>query len=146
MGNEVFHNLYSWENVFILMESRRVWNGLIEEECLQNLSRKTQRNKPHGRTRFWWEVATKINPQGVGSDIVGWIGLTQDNDKGRLLLWGRWWTFGFHKMRAIYCPVRYSLLRRIPFLHGDSNLRDESRKQLDAIFEAVLLAESPYRF
>jgi len=45
------NNVSKWQMGF-----SSAFKGLIEEEWLHNLGRKTQGKKSHGRFGFWWEV------------------------------------------------------------------------------------------
>ena len=71
-----------------------------EESCIQGFGGEIWGKTPLGRPTRKWEDNIKMDPQGVvcgawtGSD---WLRI----EKSGGLLWVRWWTFGFHKMRWI---------------------------------------------
>ena len=102
--SSVFQDLYS-PNIFRVIESSRMrWTGHVacmggKERCIQGFEGgRLERRRPLGRPSSRWEYTINLQEMGKGA-WTGLICLSIRTSCG--LLWTRWWTFGFHKMRSI---------------------------------------------
>jgi hypothetical protein len=60
--------------------------GMGRRERHKLLVGKSERKRPVGRTRPWWEDNIKMDLREIGLGGMNWIDLTQDRDQWRALV------------------------------------------------------------
>ena len=104
LHNEELRDLYSLPNIVRVVKSRRMRSAghvarMGEGRGVHRvLVGKPEGKRPLGRPRRRWEDNIKIDLREVGGVETRWSWLRIGTDGGHL--WIRWWTFGFHKVRA----------------------------------------------
>jgi hypothetical protein len=57
-----------------------------EEECIEDIGGKPERERPLGRPSRRWVDNIKMDLREIGWDGVDWIGMAQDRDHWRVLV------------------------------------------------------------
>jgi len=93
LHNEELNDLYCSSNIVRVIKSRRIrWAGHVARMGERNgvykvLVGKPEGKRPLGRPRRRWEDNIKMDLQEVGCHGMAWIGLAQDRDRWRALVY-----------------------------------------------------------